>query len=93
MCYTKNFCGERIYVFLSSIIYVVHVSTSSSSTPPSAPSPIPTPVPLANGIVEEGKGKAEIIELGGAWKNNSSATIIGEIVEIPLSNIEPVNGE
>ena len=41
--------------------------------------------------VDETKGKAKIIELSGAWKDQLNKTLIDSaVVEIPLDDVEPI---
>ena len=57
----------------------------------SVTSSIVIPGPQVQVDVDETKGKAKIIELSGAWKDQLNKTLIDSaVVEIPLDDVEPI---
>ena len=57
----------------------------------SVTSSIVIPGPQVQVDVDETKGKAKIIELTGAWKDQLNKKLIDSaVVEIPLDDVEPI---
>ena len=57
----------------------------------SVTSSIVIPGPQVQVDVDETKGKAKIIELSGAWKDQLNKKLIDSaVVEIPLDDVEPI---
>ena len=83
------------------IINCIHVHSPSSGVVILESGPKPPSLPEStngtstNKEADDKSGKAEVIEVGGAWKvtlkeNSAVATSVeGDIVEIPLENEEP----